>query len=444
MWSFVDCATYAFISSLAGVVGFLANVTYQELTWHLSSARTLARKTTGDHPTDLSTASQISREIKFGGNKTKLGRSNDKVQPSRTSSSNLSRQKFVGVYDVLKRREFWRKVSASCVRISLRKTTGKTAIQRTSRSLEASLVRVKKSLVVNPQVLEFDKEVSGKDYIHHNTTVKALHALGEEIRDGDHNFFGVYEHVTNGEEYNVDVMVSEIETADGVKYDDATKILVRDYLVGLAWVTNVAANVESERWKVVSNDGSDEASVAMLLEGIWKSLLPAEEYPGRIGKHWSKLGFQGKDPVTDLRAMGHLGLSSIIFFALTYPSWARSTITRSNHPKYWYPFAITLINITSFVYKLMQDGLLNTTLLSLMEKGKLDLPKPPKGCDPFFEICCYVADVFDREWSKARPANVMEHPSIMKLTETKIRDVINGTGVALPMLPVRMFTRGLE
>ena len=33
-----------------------------------------------------------------------------------------------------------------------------------------------------------------------------------------------------------------------------------------------------------------------------------KEFPGQSSKEWKRLGFQGKDPVTDFRGMGEHGL----------------------------------------------------------------------------------------------------------------------------------------
>ena len=35
----------------------------------------------------------------------------------------------------------------------------------------------------------------------------------------------------------------------------------------------------------------------------------------RFGSHWGQIGFQGKDPATDLRGMGLLGLNQMLSFA---------------------------------------------------------------------------------------------------------------------------------
>ncbi|KNC86703.1 hypothetical protein SARC_01169 [Sphaeroforma arctica JP610] len=199
--------------------------------------------------------------------------------------------------------------------------------------------------------------------------------------------------------------------------------LNRQYLVGLQWIVDLAVNVEAELAKEVSQEADSDGPVSLIL-------------------------MEGKDPVTDLRAMGHLGLSSVHYFSCTYPKWARSVITRANHPKHWYPFAITLIQITSFLYSRLQDGTLNATLMSLIEANDSDDAdedfKQPVQCVAFFDTCCYMADLFDRNWTFGKHTNVMEHPRVMRETEEAILSTVRGEKIMARFLPVRQFTRGLE
>ena len=49
-----------------------------------------------------------------------------------------------------------------------------------------------------------------------------------------------------------------------------------------------------------------------MLQEIW-SRLTGESF-NRYGNHWNKIGFQGRDPATDLRATGILSLLQWIQF----------------------------------------------------------------------------------------------------------------------------------
>ena len=58
-----------------------------------------------------------------------------------------------------------------------------------------------------------------------------------------------------------------------------------------------------------------------MLKHIWTSL--ANKKYLRYGEHWSEIGFQGRDPATDLRSTGILSLihwSNFIKFDAAYAS----------------------------------------------------------------------------------------------------------------------------
>lgn len=70
---------------------------------------------------------------------------------------------------------------------------------------------------------------------------------------------------------------------------------------------------------------------------------------------WTEIGFQGKDPATDFRAMGLLGLHQLHFFATRYPDLSQNIVSACKHPVKGYPFAITGINLTHLTLSLMRE-----------------------------------------------------------------------------------------
>ena len=63
---------------------------------------------------------------------------------------------------------------------------------------------------------------------------------------------------------------------------------------------------------------------------LWNGLYPKQPYSGPTGDHWKTIGFQGKNPVTDLRAMGILGLKHLVYFAEYKPEQYRNQVNRQN------------------------------------------------------------------------------------------------------------------
>lgn len=72
-----------------------------------------------------------------------------------------------------------------------------------------------------------------------------------------------------------------------------------------------------------------------------------------VHRDWRTLGFQADDPTTDFRGMGCLGLLNLVYLCTVHTDLARNILEQSNTDPYWFPFAITGINITNLLVDLM-------------------------------------------------------------------------------------------
>ena len=52
--------------------------------------------------------------------------------------------------------------------------------------------------------------------------------------------------------------------------------------------------------------------VVVIVVQLWALLMPLEELADRYSKQWEEIGFQGKNPATDFRGMGILGLHCLM------------------------------------------------------------------------------------------------------------------------------------
>ena len=151
---------------------------------------------------------------------------------------------------------------------------------------------------------------------------------------------------------------------------------------------------------------------------------------------WNELGFQGKDPATDLRGMGLLGLMQLVYYAERYPEKARSTLLDSEHPRRWYPWAVAGINVSSFVLALLvHERALDGRLVEEREEkeereeeeegvgkegvGKergLDVRRRKGGREGGMkvvnEVYCRVWEEMGRAWVEADAENVMAFPRV--------------------------------
>ncbi|CAO3565022.1 unnamed protein product [Mortierella alpina] len=130
---------------------------------------------------------------------------------------------------------------------------------------------------------------------------------------------------------------------------------------------------------------------------LWDLLCPQEKLSARYTKQWTEIGFQGKDPATDFRGMGMLGLDDLVYYAKYYPISSKHALKCSHDDISWYSFAIVGINITAFAVQTLRTRQLQYYLFL-------------NGTDRsvYHELYCYLFHRFNGYWSAIDPK-----PSIM-------------------------------
>jgi len=149
------------------------------------------------------------------------------------------------------------------------------------------------------------------------------------------------------------------------------------------------------------------------LEQLWDTMFPGVTRSARITNEWDELGFQGTDPATDFRGMGILGLLNLLYFAKTYNQISRDILLDSKG-KYEYPYAITGINFTATIVKLLNQRKLNVYFLN-------------NGCNLkyFSELYCKIFIEFNDFWNKSKPANIFEFSTIKTKFDVIILEMID-------------------
>ena len=82
---------------------------------------------------------------------------------------------------------------------------------------------------------------------------------------------------------------------------------------------------------------------ASLLHALYFSITKTTEAPPRFGPQWEVIGFQGKDPISDLRSTGLLGLMFPFHLFANYPKISQSILTAAHTPGTEFPMMIVLI-----------------------------------------------------------------------------------------------------
>ncbi|RUP43528.1 LOW QUALITY PROTEIN: ELMO/CED-12 family-domain-containing protein, partial [Jimgerdemannia flammicorona] len=163
-------------------------------------------------------------------------------------------------------------------------------------------------------------------------------------------------------------LVSEINSRTHTTYDQSKQAHERKLMeVGLLW----AEEGEGKRlyvWFIcrISTTFLMQIGVRALgrphagQEARWSHLQPMEG---------------GKDPATDFRGMGMLGLDDLVYYAKTYPESARRVLVCAHHPVSWYPFACVGLNITKFAVQTLRTRQLQYFLFEYgTTKETLSLP----------------------------------------------------------------------
>lgn len=109
------------------------------------------------------------------------------------------------------------------------------------------------------------------------------------------------------------------------------------------------------------------------LRFLWSKLKPNEAFPGQKSGEWGDLGFQGKDPQTDFRGSGALGLDSLCYWSEKYQEYALTLLaTRPAAVEKQYPVCTAGIALCAYL-----AGYLGIKAVSSLEKKKemfADLP----------------------------------------------------------------------
>lgn len=86
-----------------------------------------------------------------------------------------------------------------------------------------------------------------------------------------------------------------------------------------------------------------------LLKELWSMLGNDKPYE-RVSANWGDVGFQGKDPATDFRGMGLLGLQNIVFLVRGHTEECGRIIQQHSAG---FPFSIAVINISLYLNQVL-------------------------------------------------------------------------------------------
>lgn len=152
-----------------------------------------------------------------------------------------------------------------------------------------------------------------------------------------------------------------------------------------------------------------------LLLRLWNLLRPGVSLSARHSKDWGQLGFQARNPATDFRGMGVLGLQNMVTFAEKYPKAAKAIVSDCMEYKNWFPFAITGITLTRDILGLLRTGDPGVCTFFLV-----------KGCTPsaYDQLYAHFFTQLNDMWTTEQPEDIMQFGRIHRMFIQDMKDTL--------------------
>ncbi|KAJ1613387.1 CED12/ELMO-like protein [Cryptosporidium canis] len=168
------------------------------------------------------------------------------------------------------------------------------------------------------------------------------------------------------------------------------------------YLINLLAKINFDPEKQSHND---------LLNSLWECYFSKDTCV-----KWELLGFQRCDqPYSDFRGVGILALVCLLYFSLAHPFESKLIHHESSSSKYWYSFAVTGINITSWLRDWLNQR--DHRIIQFFYKTDNDINMLVIFC----ELFSFIFLKFHSFWMERKPKNILEFPSIAQVFKQRIQ-----------------------
>jgi hypothetical protein len=110
-----------------------------------------------------------------------------------------------------------------------------------------------------------------------------------------------------------------------------------------------------EAFRQVPFDDSIELHMVILMI-IWRRLSNTSINCDRYGEHWVKIGFQGSDPILELRVVNMFGLINLAYFSSFFGPAALEILEYSKDERLGFAFIQVAIQMSQFTYTTVRSG----------------------------------------------------------------------------------------
>lgn len=165
------------------------------------------------------------------------------------------------------------------------------------------------------------------------------------------------------------------------------------------------------RVQIPFDENSDEHN--SVLQELWKAAFLETPWTGRKSKNWSQMGWQGMDPITDLRGAGFLALECLLDLYKRDYHLFRKLMEKSDgvRSEWEYPFAVAGVNITFELIQMFQLRDIEKLPSTSYFKGFLNLLD--RNENTFEDLYGIMFELLDKNWLEQK-ASYMEFSMVMK------------------------------
>lgn len=150
-----------------------------------------------------------------------------------------------------------------------------------------------------------------------------------------------------------------------------------------------------------------------LLRDLWSALQPDRAFPGPKSEDWTRIGFQGRDPITDFRGVGTLSLDCLAYWAWHRTKFSRSLVAQEDTRAY--PVCCAGINLVNMI--VLELGMSKTQSTSELFQLFCRSGPPAKF---FQELLCTCFELLDYLFVTTK-AGYMDFPNVLRMTTAKLK-----------------------
>ena len=174
-----------------------------------------------------------------------------------------------------------------------------------------------------------------------------------------------------------------------------------------------------------------ESTHLELIQRLWRAVNTNQEFPGLNSAKWIDLGFQGKNPISDLRAAGLLGLEHLVYFAETYPNNFKKILAEQNtlpverqYPGAWrWNFTTKYISDT-LTRTVATAGINITNLMATVFTTASKVYPMIFEQNGLLNMYCIIFEKLDVEWYKQN-ATYMQFNALFETIKTRLASLLD-------------------